>query len=70
MTSGQICPREHAALLPCVLRGDSHSTVAVLRMSPRDDSHIPLQPSLNIFMQGKLQRFSGAESNKGNAILL
>ena len=54
MTPGQMCPREHAALLPSELSGVSRSTVAALKMSPRDDSHIPLQLSLNIFMQGKL----------------
>lgn len=54
MTPGQICPREHSALLPSELSGVSRSTVAVLKMSPQDDSHIPLQLSLNIFMQGKL----------------
>ena len=60
MTPGQICPRDRGALLPGKLSGVSRSTVAVLKMSPQDDSHIPLQLSLNIFMQGKLQRFNGA----------
>lgn len=60
MTPGQICPPDHGAFLPSELSGVARSTVAVLKMSPQDDSHIPLQLSLNIFMQGKLQRFNRA----------
>lgn len=60
MTPGQICPPDHDALLPSELSRVGRSTVAVLKMSIQDDSHIPLQLLLNISMQGKLQRFNRA----------